>query len=577
MGFLLHRRPADYLLLLLAGGLLFFVNLGNHSLWDVDESHNAECAREMMVAGDWCVPTFNYDLRTDKPALLYWLMIIAYHCFGVTELAARFWSAVCGLGSLLATYELGRAMFDRRTGLLAGLVLGSAIMFCVSAHAATPDALLIFFTLLTLLVFWRGYKAGRSGWLIWIGVTTGLAVLAKGPVGLALPVTAIGLFLIWERRLRVLLARQLVLGLILFAAVALPWYVLVGVETKWRFFWDAASGQGFFLKHHVGRFMQPLERHGGPMVYHPLALLAGFAPWSAFLGLAVWFGTGRRAWERETRGRGDAQTQREDALPSSYRFLWCWLGVWLLFFSLAGTKLPNYLLPAYPAVALLTARFLTRWQTGQIALSPSWFGVSLACLGLIGLVVGAGLVLASGLIELPLLKGRSVPGLAPWSLAGLALPAAAILAWRALGKGLRSTAVGLAAVVCVGFVALLAGFGPPVVDQLKLPRAFADDIARHQIEPDIQIGCHDFYQPGLVYYTQMRIKRFAENREESIDLLHSPLQTFLLVTAAEWERLAPEVDAPCRVISRRRDLGGNKEILLVTNRLAVVLGATQRR
>ncbi|MCI0356382.1 MAG: glycosyltransferase family 39 protein, partial [Acidobacteria bacterium] len=288
------ERLRDYLLLLAAGGLLFFVNLGNHSLWDVDESHNAECAREMLVADNWRVPTFNYVLRTDKPVLLYWLMIFAYQCFGVTEFAARFWSAVCGLGSLLVTYELGRAMFDRRTGLLAGLVLGSAILFCVSAHAATPDALLIFFTLLTFLLFWTGYRQQRSGWLLGIGATMGLAVLAKGPVGLLLPAAAIGLFLLWERRLRDLLSPRLLFGLMLFAAITLPWYILVGVETKWRFFWDRATGQGFFLKHNLGRFMRPLERHGGPFVYHPLAFLAGFAPWSAFLGLTVWFGTGRR-------------------------------------------------------------------------------------------------------------------------------------------------------------------------------------------------------------------------------------------------------------------------------------------
>jgi 4-amino-4-deoxy-L-arabinose transferase-like glycosyltransferase len=559
-----RQSVSDYLLLLVVGGLLFFPNLGRHSLWDVDESHNAECAREMIEADDWCIPSFNYTLRTDKPVLLYWLIMFAYQWLGVSEFAARFFSAACGLGSLLVTYELGRALFDRRTGLLAGLVLGSAIMFCVSAHAATPDALLIFFTLCTFLLFWLGYRSQNANWLVWIGVSTGLAVLAKGPVGILLPASAIGLFLIWEGRLRVLLTPRLLLGLIVFAAVALPWYILVGVETKWRFYWDQTTGQGFFLKHHVGRFLHPLERHGGPIVYHPLVLLAGFAPWSAFFGLAVWYATGRRTSESPSHPLTPSPPH------ASYRFLWCWLGVWLVFFSLAGTKLPNYLLPAYPAVALLTARFLVRWRAGEIVMSSRWINVSLICLGMIGVMIAAGLILLSGAAPLIPLRGRELPGLAPWGLIGLVLPAGAVAAWWCLRRGRRDWLLPIVTTACVGGVAILAGFGPPAVDQHKVPRFLAEAIAQHQVEPEIQIGCHDFYQPALVFYTQQRVRRLDHSPQEAIDLLHSPLQTFLVVPAETWQHLQPQVDTH-RVIARRRDFASGKEILLVTNRLAPVL------
>src|SRR5438128_353363 len=133
MDALRNRRAWHYVFLLLVGGGLFFPNLGRPSFWDIDESHNAECAREMVEGDNWRVPKFNFTLRTDKPILQYWLIISAYKLFGVNEFAARFWSAFCGIGSLLLTYELGRRMFNPLTGLLAGCVLATSVMFCVSS------------------------------------------------------------------------------------------------------------------------------------------------------------------------------------------------------------------------------------------------------------------------------------------------------------------------------------------------------------------------------------------------------------------------------------------------------------
>src|SRR5262249_28156379 len=161
---------------------LFLVNLGGPSLWDLDEGRNAGCAQEMLESGDWVVPKFNAKLRDVKPALLYWLQVAAYRCFGVSEFAARLPSALAALLAVLLTYELGRRLFGAATGLLAGLVLASTALFCASAHFANPDALLSACTVLTMLLFWGGYAAGRLQFG-WMGVSTGLAVLAKGPVG----------------------------------------------------------------------------------------------------------------------------------------------------------------------------------------------------------------------------------------------------------------------------------------------------------------------------------------------------------------------------------------------------------
>jgi 4-amino-4-deoxy-L-arabinose transferase-like glycosyltransferase len=557
---LFSGRIGHYPILLLIGILLFFPNLGAHTLWDIDESHNAECAREMMVADNLITPTFNFVLRTDKPALQYWFIILAYHMFGVTEFAARFWSVICGLGTMLLAYELGRKMFDAVTGLLAGLILASSFMFSISAHAATPDAFLILLTTASCFIFWHGYTSGSGNWLIGFGVTTGLAVLAKGPVGLVLPATVNLLFLIWERRWRILFDRRLIVGAVLFGVIAGPWYGLVAGETKWEFW------KGFFLKHNLQRFQTPLEGHRGPFFYHPVALLAAFAPWSCFLGMTLWLGTGRRA-------RADVPGD-SPRMPSAYRYLWCWITVWLVVFSAASTKLPNYLLPCYPALALLTARALARWRSGAIIVSPCLVAPCLACLALVGVVVSAAALVASGVSASISIGGRQAPELAPWALLGVVPIAGAILAGIALAKSRRADAVAIIGAGSLLFVGVLAASIPVVMDGHKVTRGLAEDIAHHQTEREIQIGCHGFYQPGLVFYSGRKVEVFRKE-QEAIDHLHSPLEAFLIVPAAEWERLAPQIECPAAVIARRSDFASGQDIVLVTNRPSRAVASLQ--
>src|SRR5690242_2569716 len=170
----LNRRAAHYLLLLVVTAGLYLPNLGAPSLWDIDEGNNAEAAREMLTNNNWVIPKFNCELRVDKPALLYWLQIGAYQVFGVGEFAARLPSALAALAAVLGTYELGRRLFGRGAGLLAGLVLASTTAFAAAAHFANPDALLNACTVLTLLAFWHGFRRSRPAWLVAAGALMGL-------------------------------------------------------------------------------------------------------------------------------------------------------------------------------------------------------------------------------------------------------------------------------------------------------------------------------------------------------------------------------------------------------------------
>ena len=204
--------------ILLVAGTIFFTSLGKARLWDRDEPRNAGCAVEMMERGDLVVPMFNDELRHQKPVLLYWLMMLAYSTFGVNEFAARFWSALLAIGTVLTTYGIAKRLFDARIALLAALALSSNIMFCVAARAATPDSTLIFFSTLGIYFYVIGTFAQRKDqsaspslkqnghWFpqnIWyvvaMNVSFALGVLTKGPIGLIVPTAIIGMFLLLQR------------------------------------------------------------------------------------------------------------------------------------------------------------------------------------------------------------------------------------------------------------------------------------------------------------------------------------------------------------------------------------------
>ncbi|HEY1381039.1 MAG TPA: glycosyltransferase family 39 protein, partial [Gemmataceae bacterium] len=273
----LHTRVTHYLLLLAVTAALTLPGLGAVSLWDIDEGLNAEAAREMLESGDWVVPTFNFKPRTAKPALLYWLQALSYQQFGVTEFAARLPSALAGAVAVLLTYQLGRRMFGPATGLLAGIVTVSTVQVTVLTHAATPDALLLACLMLTMWLFWTGAENGSRRWTWMTGIGCGLAVLAKGPVGVVMPAAIVGYYFLAGRQGRRLLDARLLWGLGLVVLIAGPWYALVGAETRGRFL------KAFWQTENIGRFLTPMEGHSGPAVYYLGAVLVGLAPWSVVI------------------------------------------------------------------------------------------------------------------------------------------------------------------------------------------------------------------------------------------------------------------------------------------------------
>lgn len=539
----MRDRARDYALLLAVSAALTLPNLGATSLWDVDEGVNAQAAREMRDADTWIVPTFNYELRTAKPALLYWLQGTSYAVFGVSEWSARLPSVLAGWLAVLLTYELARRMFNSRpTAILAGVVLASAGQFAILSHAATPDSTLLCFTVLTYLMFWIGHANDGRRWWVPTAAACGLAMLTKGPVGVALPGLVILLYFAWNRELRRLLDRRIFWALCAFLCVAGPWYAMVATETRGE--WVKA----FVGNENLGRFRSSMEGHRGPVFYYAGAVLVLFAPWSVFMGAVAWYGV------KGARRSPDAGAPEIPAEVRAHRFLLCWAGAYLVFFTAAATKLPNYVYPVYPALAILTARFLVGWRDGSLAV-PRWvMPVGVAALAVVGAVTAGGLLYGD----------RMFPGLAAWAVLGLVPVAGAAWAAVCLRRGDRRGVLAAAAAASVAFTGLVSAFVPAVADRQKAPKALVRECGVADPQRDLRVGSFRWFQPSVVFYSGREVARL-QTAADAAAFLETPTPGFLFVTAPVWDELAPAVSVPHRVAARHFDFLNKCDVLVVTN------------
>lgn len=521
----------------LAACVVFFTNLGVTGLWDMDEALYSTCAREMLDRDDWVTPVYNGELFPDKPPLMFWTMMAGFSLFGETEFAARFFSAVAGLATALLTYYLGRRLFSERAGLWAGLTMTSTLIFTISARAATVDASLTLLTTLAFALFVFGGVAGRgarqsdaqgeaaspikmmekrkhvraylpSSWFIWAGIwcCTAVAVLAKGPIGLLLPASSIGLFLMimntrsqlpgemakpsvsrWRRWialtarcvgprnfLRSLWQMRPLTGAAIVCLVAIPWYVLVGVRT------DGQWLQLFFAKFNLRPFMSPILGHSGPFWYYVPAVLIGFFPYSVFLGPAI-EDTAKRVHRNHPWHRG-------------YILLLCWFGTWFVFWSICRTKLPHYVLPACPALALLTGCFLDGWIADPVPSGRWWPRIAT------GITVLAGLGL---IVSLPFVASIYAPGEELLGLVGLILIPSAGIFLVLVEQGQRHRALVVFAVTSVAFLTAIFGFAAHRVDRHQNARPMLAtvraDAQEHAIDKPA-LGAYGFLRWSTVFY-----------------------------------------------------------------------------
>ncbi|MBI3608455.1 MAG: glycosyltransferase family 39 protein, partial [Nitrospirae bacterium] len=360
-------------------GSLFFVGLGDLPLFDVDEAVFAETTREMIATGDWITPHYNGTDRFDKPILFYWLMAGAFTVFGVGEWSARLWSAAFGVGLVALLALFARRRLGPRAGLLSGLVAATSIEVIVLAHSAITDMTLIFFVTAGLLAGYTAMQADdaakRTRWAVLGAASLGLAVLTKGPVGIVLPGLIVVLFLALRGGMGETLARLPWWRMaVVFLLIVAPWYALELHARGWDFV------DGFFLKHNVRRFTGVISGHAGPFYYYVPVVAVGFFPWTALLMPAV-----RWAWPSGWRG-----LRRPTDREAIGLFLLLWIGTVFVFFSLAGTKLPNYVAALFPPLALLVGVWADRFVAGAAG-SDRWVAVGIGVLTVVALALAVAL------------------------------------------------------------------------------------------------------------------------------------------------------------------------------------------
>jgi 4-amino-4-deoxy-L-arabinose transferase-like glycosyltransferase len=352
-------------LLLLAVAIIWFGNLEYRKLVKPDEGRYAEIPREMVVSGDWTTPRLNELKYFEKPPLQYWATAVAYEVFGEHQWTSRLWAALTGFAGVLLAWFAGARLFGREAGLYAALLLGSSMLYAMMAHINTLDMGVTFFITLgifSLLIAQKEEQAAqRRNWMLlaWAGLA--LAVLSKGLMGLILPGAALFLYSVFNRDLTIWKRMHWFSGLLVFLLVAAPWFVLV-IKANPEFF------DRFFIYEHYTRFTTKVHGRYQPWYYFVPVLLLGMLPWTVLM-----FDTLLRTW------RGSVQQVKAF---SPERFLLVWAVFIYFFFSISGSKLPSYLLPMFPALALLMGKQIAGMKARRL------FWLTLPSLVIVAILLG---------------------------------------------------------------------------------------------------------------------------------------------------------------------------------------------
>jgi 4-amino-4-deoxy-L-arabinose transferase-like glycosyltransferase len=505
---------AALLVAMLALALAWFGALGQRRLVKPDEGRYGEIPREMVASGDWLTPRLNGFKYFEKPPLQYWATAAAYAAFGVAEWTARLWSALTGFAGVMLAFYAGRRLYGETVGLRAAAVLAGCVLYAFMSQVATLDmgvsaflSLAVFATLLAQRD--EAQERERCPWMLLAWAAMALAVLSKGLIGVVLPAGAILLYALWHRDLRLLRRLYLIPGAALFLALTAPWFIAVSAA-------NPEFARFFFVHEHFERFLTHQHYRSGPAWYFVPVLLLGVMPWLLSLGAGL-----RKAACAE---------QGMRFRPS--RFLLAWCVTVFAFFSLSGSKLPPYILPMFPALALL-------------------IGVQLATASRALLVAQAGLATLFGIAVLVFLTADAPPAwirsaaqhyaaYRPWLAAAGALLAllglaAAWFAWR--GRNLASVlALAAGAFACTQLTLLGHESLAPIYSAYDVVKQ-----ARRRLPLDAPFYAVNQYDHTLPFYLERTVTMVGQAEELRVSVGWEPEKFIpdLGAFAAAWRREGP--------------------------------------
>ena len=491
------KRHRGFAALLVCAAILFTSDVWAYQEFVRAESYFALGARLMVEQGEWLTPHASDEQVLNKPPLTYWLIGTSYKAFGPSYGAARLPSVIAAMLVLLLVYAAAAFTYRAFTGLIASAILATSFLFLSFARMAMSDMLLTLFVTASILCFSIALKSDAKRRVVWLGYASlALGVLTKGPVAAALVIAPIALELLLSRRRDDLKKLRLVSGSILFAILALPYFVFVyfrgGANSLWFFF------VGENLQRFTGQVYGALAR---PFWFELVAFFGDFAPWSILIFVAIWVD-----WKQ--RARADRLT----------RILYLWLGSTTLLFSLSSFKLDYYLLPAMPAAALLIARLFVKEDSPRVIWALRIF-----------LIMGCLAVVASALIAIRASLVFGVTSSFRWLPAVVAIAGAAAIATFVGRKKPARAALLLSVTIGTTFLAaeytLLPVFSNYLIAS-KLVAAAPDRVWIVSIAASAWADDLAFNLPA-----PHRIERAG--REEFAKILQSDMHAVLLVNERE--------------------------------------------
>lgn len=537
--------------------LMFMMSLT--TLWDRDESIYARTSVEMLESGSYLVPTFNGEVFAEKPPLIFWLMALSIRVFGVNEFAVRFISAIGLMGAGIFTFMMGRRMFGQRVAFWSSIILLTASMsFSLGMSAILDDVLLCWITMTVWAFVELVYRPDRwPGMMLIFVIGLTLAQLTKGPVGPAV-VGALVILTACFARKEIPLKWPHYLGL--FSAVCASFAIFLA----WAISANNASGgevaKTGFSVHVIGRALHPMQGHGGKGVVGYLAMLpiylpaiiVGFIPWTIQLPGALSALAGRRIGGHLER-----------------TILWAWIGPTFIMFSLVATKLPHYILPLFPALAIITAAGMEELKAGRLSdQDHAWFHRGIWFF--LPVIFGLGLVLliVPWIFMLPTRAIETLPGpLALFVLGWMALQAQRKLQ---IEKICRVLAVAFPLIImCIQWTTIRAI--EPIV---KISPAVAQKV-RTLADSSTPIYMRGYTEPSLFFYLNRPVgspikKNFKTSEDWEKEFKATPKLIF--ISTQEYYAWASRLslDPPIREFARFKMINtnakGRREVVVVSGR-----------
>jgi 4-amino-4-deoxy-L-arabinose transferase-like glycosyltransferase len=359
------------LLALLAFVILWFAPLNARHLVKTDEGRYAEIPREMVVTGDWLTPRQNGIKYFEKPPLQYWATAVAYEVFGFQDWVARFWTALTGFMGIVLSFVTARHLWgpsNSKAGWVAAGIQASSLLYGLLGHINTLDMGLCFGLQLALCGF---LLRENPHWMLasWVGIA--IAILSKGLIGLLLPGMVLTILVLVTRRWSIIPSLMLLRGTLLMLLITAPWFVLVSQQ-------NPEFAHFFFIHEHLDRFLTKVHNRSGPWWYFFPIFILGSLPWLGVM-LHALLDACKASWQycKTKPTETNSRLTSKEAIVT----LVLWSILIFAFFSKSNSKLPSYILPIFPSLALLVAWWSMQVK-GQVL---KWHLVSIALFSAVGI------------------------------------------------------------------------------------------------------------------------------------------------------------------------------------------------